>query len=220
MSRQSIGLDGPLYQYLLDNSLREDAIATRLREITAPMPMARMQISPEQGQFMGLLVQLLSARRIIEVGTFTGYSALCMARALPPEGQLICCDISHEWTAIGKTFWQEAGIAERIDLRIAPAQETLDQLLAKGQAGSFDMTFVDADKTGYDGYFESCLQLLRPGGLMLFDNTLWDGAVADPGIHDPDTEALRRFNKKLHGDDRVNISLTPIGDGLTLAVKN
>ena len=178
-----------------------------------------MQISPEQGQFMALLVELIGAERIIEVGTFTGYSALCMAQALPEHGELVCCDTSKEWTDIGRPFWREAGVEGRIHLHIAPALDTLDNLIEQCRAGYFDMAFVDADKTNYLNYYERCLTLLRRGGLLLFDNTLWDGAVADPGVQDDDTRALRELNDTLHKDERVSISLVPIGDGLTLARK-
>ena len=178
-----------------------------------------MQIAPEQGQFMALLVELIGARRIIEIGTFTGYSALCMAEAMPVDGRLICCDLSEEWTGIARGFWREAGVAERIDLRLAPALETLDALLAQGGEGQFDMAFIDADKGNYTRYFDRCLTLVRPGGLILFDNTLWDGRVADPDDQDEDTRAIRALNDRLLGDQRVTLSLVPIGDGLTLARK-
>lgn len=219
MTNRSVNLDDRLYQYLLDHSVRETASMKKLREVTLQQEMARMQIAPEQGQFMALLVELISAKRIIEIGTFTGYSALAMAGAMPAEGKLICCDISEEWTSIGKAFWQEAGVASRIDLRIAPALETLDALIQDNQAGSFDMAFIDADKTAYLEYYERCLLLLRPGGLILFDNTLWGGSVADEQVSDDDTVAIRRLNDKLHTDERVSISLVPVGDGLTLAIK-
>lgn len=219
MSNRTITLTESLYQYLLDHSLREDAIARALRERTASHEWARMQIAPEQGQFMTLLAELVGARHAVEVGTFTGYSALCLARALPADGRLICCDVSEEWTAIGIPYWEQAGVRERIDLRIAPALETLDELLAEGGAVQFDLAFIDADKTSYADYYERCLQLLRPGGLLLFDNTLWGGAVADPDDQDADTVALRALNERLHGDERVTLSLVPIGDGLTLARK-
>ena len=178
-----------------------------------------MQIAPEQGQFMALLVELIGARRIIEVGTFTGYSALCMAEAMPVDGTLICCDVSDEWTGIARGFWREAGVEERIDLRLAPALQTLDTLLAQGKVGQFDLAFIDADKGNYAHYFERCLTLLRPGGLILIDNTLWDGRVADPEDKEEDTRAIRAFNDQLLEDRRVTISLVPIGDGLTLARK-
>lgn len=219
MTNRSVNLDDRLYQYLLDHSVRETASMKKLREVTLQQEMARMQIAPEQGQFMALLVELIRAKRIIEIGTFTGYSALAMAGAMPAEGKLICCDISEEWTSIGKAFWQEAGVASRIDLRIAPALETLDALIQDNQAGSFDMAFIDADKTAYLEYYERCLLLLRPGGLILFDNTLWGGSVADEQVSDDDTVAIRRLNDKLHTDERVSISLVPVGDGLTLAIK-
>lgn len=219
MSNRTIILNDSLYQYLLDHSLREDGIARALRERTASHEWARMQIAPEQGQFMALLAELTGARRVVEIGTFTGYSALCLARALPADGELVCCDVSEEWTAIGIPFWEQAGVRDRIDLRIAPALETLDALLAGGQAGSFDLAFVDADKTNYANYYERCLELLRPGGLLMFDNTLWGGSVADSSVQDEDTVALRALNERLHGDARISLSLVPIGDGLSLARK-
>lgn len=219
MSNRTLNLDDKLYQYLLSHSLRETPVQRRLRERTAALPERGMQISPEQGQLMALVVELMGAEHILEVGTFTGYSALSMALALPDQGELVCCDISHEYTDIGKPFWQEAGVDDRIELRIAPALETLDSLVSEGRAGHFDLAFVDADKTNYENYFERCLTLLRTGGLMMIDNTLWGGSVANPEKNDPDTQALRQLNDKLHKDDRVTISLLPIGDGLTLARK-
>ena len=220
MSNRTLDLDDRLYAYLLEHSLREDDIARRLRDATAGLEMARMQIAPEQGQFMALLVELTGATRIIEIGTFTGYSALCMARALGDKGKLLCCDLSEEWTAVGLPFWEEAGVANRIDLRIAPALETLDALLNDSREGHFDMAFIDADKTNYLNYYERCLRLVRPGGLLMFDNTLWSGSVADKSVQDADTLALRELNDTLLTDGRVSISLVPIGDGLTLARKN
>jgi predicted O-methyltransferase YrrM len=190
-----------------------------LRELTLEHEMARMQIAPEQGQFMALLVELLAARKIVEIGTFTGYSALCMAQAMEGDGKLICCDLSEEWTTIGLPFWQRAGVRDRIELRIAPALETLAGLIESGETGNFDIAFIDADKTNYANYYERCLELLRPGGLLMFDNTLWSGSVADPTNNDEDTVALRELNDVLFKDDRVSISLVPIGDGLTLARK-
>jgi predicted O-methyltransferase YrrM len=219
MSNRSLQLSDGVYQYLLDHSLREDAIARELRELTAGHEWGIMQISPEQGQFMGLLVELTGARRIVEVGTFTGYSALCLAGALPADGRLVCCDISEEWTAIGIPYWERAGVRERIELRIGPATDTLDGLLGAGQAGQFDMAFIDADKANYLNYYERCLQLLRPGGLLLIDNTLWGGSVADPTDQDADTLAIRQLNDTLHADQRVTLSMLPLGDGLTLARK-
>ncbi|MDJ0740812.1 MAG: class I SAM-dependent methyltransferase [Gammaproteobacteria bacterium] len=219
MTNRTLRLDDRLYDYLLANSLRETPLMRELREVTARDDMAHMQIAPEQGQLMALLVELIGARRIIEIGTFTGYSALCMAQAMPDDGRVVCCDVSEEWTSIARRFWERAGIAARIDLRIAPALDTLDALLADGRSGEFDMAFVDADKTHYADYYERCLELLRPGGLMLFDNTLWSGRVADADAHDDDTIALRRLNELLHVDERVSLSLVPIGDGLTLALR-
>lgn len=219
MSNRTLPLDDRLYSYLLEHSLRESPVQRRLRERTLTHAMGRMQIAPEQGQFITLLAELVCARQALEIGTFTGYSALCIARALPADGRLVCCDISEEWTAIGIPFWEEAGVAERIDLRIAPALETLGDLALAGGTGSFDLAFVDADKENYLNYYERCLALVRPGGLLLFDNTLWNGAVADPDDHSADTEALREFNESLHRDARVSPSLVPIGDGLTLARK-
>jgi len=219
MSNRTLQLTDQIYKYLIDHSLRESESLRALRQITQKHEFARMQIAPEQGQFMALLVELLAIKRIIEVGTFTGYSALAMAQVLPEDGQIICCDISKEWTDIGKASWAEAGVSSKIDLRIAPALETLDALLANGNEGQFDMAFVDADKSNYLNYFEKCLQLTRPGGLLVFDNTLWNGDVADNTIQDSDTVAIRALNDQLHQDDRVSLSLVPIGDGLTLARK-
>ncbi len=219
MSNRTINLTDTVYDYLLQHSLREDEIARALRESTAAHEWARMQIAPEQGQFMALQAELLGARRGIEIGTFTGYSALCLARALGADGRLVCCDVSAEWTAIGIPFWERAGVRERIDLRIAPALDTLAALLAEGGRGRYDLAFVDADKTNYANYYDACLQLLRPGGLLMFDNTLWGGSVADAADQDADTVAIRALNDRLHADPRVSMSLVPIGDGLTLARK-
>ena len=178
-----------------------------------------MQIGPEQGQFMTLLVELIGARNALEVGTFTGYSALAVALGLPDDGCLVACDVSEEWTAIGRRYWEEAGVAHKIDLRLAPALETLDGLLAEGRAGTFDFAFIDAEKEAYDVYYERALELIRSGGLVALDNTLWEGKVVDPGVADVDTEAIRAINAKLVGDERVTLSLLPVGDGLTLARK-
>ena len=217
MSKRTITLDDRLYDYLHAVSLREPALLARLREETAALPEARMQIAPEQGQFMAMLVRLMSAREILEVGTFTGYSALAMALALPPDGHIVACDVSAEWTAIGRRYWREAGVAERIELRLAPAIETLEALLADGGEDRFDFAFIDADKSGYHAYYEACLKLVRPGGLIVVDNTLWDGRVADDSVQDANTCAIRAFNAAVHDDVRVDLSLVPIGDGLTLA---
>jgi predicted O-methyltransferase YrrM len=219
MSRRTWGIDEKVRKYLLDHSLRELPVAAELRAATAKLPYAGMQISPEQGQLMALLVQAIGARRAIEIGTFTGYSALWVAAALPNDGKLVCCDVSAEWTAVGKPYWEKAGVAGKIDLRIAPATGTLDRLLADGGRGAYDFAFIDADKTGYDGYYERCLQLLRAGGLIAIDNVLWGGDVADPKKRSADTLALRRLNDKLHRDERVSLSMLPVGDGLTLALK-
>ena len=220
MSNKTTLLVDPLYDYFLANSLREPKVLAALRAETARLPMANMQIAPEQGQFMAFLVELIGAKRAIEIGTFTGYSALCVALAMPPEGRIICCDISDEWTKIGKRYWAEAGVADKIDLRLAPANKTLDALLlAQSRQESIDFAFIDADKTGYDGYYERILRLLRPGGVVAIDNVLWGGSVADPGKNDPDTVAIRTLNAKLVKDERVTLSMVPIGDGLTLARK-
>ena len=219
MPKQSIGLDNQLYNYLLSVSLREPEILLKLRQETASHPRSGMQISPEQGQFMRLLVQLIGAKKTLEVGVFTGYSSLSVALALPEDGKIIAADVSEEFTAIARRYWQEAGVADKIDLRLAPALETLDALLATGQAETFDFAFIDADKENYDGYYERSLQLVRPGGLIAIDNVLWSGQVADPQNQDERTQALRALNQKLHHDERVTLSLVPIADGLTLAIK-
>ena len=219
MANRPTALTDRLHAYLVEVSLREPPLLRELREETASLPEAIMQISPEQGQFMRLLVELIGARRAVEIGTFTGYSALCVAEAMGPEGRLIACDVSAEYTAMARRYWARAGIAERIDLRLGPAVATLDQLLAGGAAGSIDFAFIDANKSDYDAYYERALALVRPGGLIAIDNVLWDGSVADPKIDDADTNAIRALNLKLRGDQRVGISLVPIGDGLTLARK-
>jgi caffeoyl-CoA O-methyltransferase len=219
MAARPTYLTDRLYDYLLANSLREPEVLARLREETAALPAAAMQTAPEQGQFMALLVTLIGARRTLEVGTFTGYSALCVALALPAEGRVIACDVSETYTAIARRYWAEAGVADKIELRLAPAVETLDALLAEGMAGAFDFMFIDADKENYDAYYERGLALVRPGGLMAVDNVLWSGAVADDARQDAETRAIRALNAKVHRDERVAISLLPIGDGLTLARK-
>ncbi len=220
MSNRTIGLSDTLYRYLLDHSLREPELLRRLREETAKLTKwAIMQIAPEQGQFMGLLVQLIGARRALEIGTFTGYSALSVMLAMPEDGRMVACDISEEFTDVARRYWAEAGLADRVDLRLQPALKTLDELIAGGAAGSFDFAFIDADKENYDGYYERTLTLLRPGGLLAIDNVLWNGAVADPTVDDTDTNAIRELNDKVARDRRVAISLVPIGDGLTLARK-
>ena len=218
MSSHTLNLDATVYQYLLSHSLREHPAQVALREATRTHPHAVMQISPEQGQFMALLVRLLGARRAIEIGVFTGYSALSVALALPEDGRLLACDISDEYTRVGVPHWQAAAVAHKIDLQLAPALATLDARISAGEQGQYDFAFIDADKSGYDGYYECCLTLLRSGGLIAIDNTLWNGKVALPA-EDADTAALQALNIKLHGDDRVDLSLLPIGDGLTLARK-
>ena len=217
MTRRTNYLPDDLYAYLLEHSVRETDVARRLREETQELEQSNMQIGPEQAQFMTLLVELLGVQRALEVGTFTGYSALAVASALPAHGRLVACDVSEEWTAIGRRYWTEAGVAHKIDLRLAPAIETLDALLVEEGEDRFDFAFIDADKQGYDDYYERALRLVRPGGLIAIDNTLWEGKVVDPLVTDPDTEAIRRLNKKLSDDDRVSLSLVPIGDGLSLA---
>lgn len=219
MSLRTTPLTDELHAYLLAVSLREPPLLRRLREETLALPEAQMQIAPEQGQFMALLVKLMRARRLLEIGTFTGYSALCMAAALPPGGLLVACDVSPQWTEVARRFWAEAGVADRIELRLGPALETLRALLDAGQGLTFDLAFIDADKENYQAYYEAALALLRPGGLVLVDNTLWDGRVADASAQDPGTASIRAFNQRLHDDLRVEISLVPIGDGLTLARK-
>lgn len=204
-------------RYIAEHAVREPEILRELRAATSSLPNAGMQIGADQGQFMALLVQAMGARNCLEIGTFTGYSALAVALAIPENGRIVCCDISEEWTAIGRSFWKKAGVDRKIDLRIGPALRTLDELRKETQ--SFDFVFIDADKTNYANYYEACLPMLRPGGILAVDNTLWSGWVADRGHHDDDTVALRKFNDKLHADDRVEIALLPLGDGVTLALK-
>ena len=218
MTARVLELTDSLYQYVLDHSLREHPAQTALREATRSHPYAGMQIAPEQGQLMALLVKLLAARKTIEIGVFTGYSALTVALALPDDGKVLACDISDEFTRIGKPFWDQAGVARKIDLQLRPALATLDARLAAGEAGQYDFAFIDADKTGYDAYYERCLQLVRTGGLIAVDNTLWSGDVARPS-RDADTVALQVLNDKLHRDERIDLSLLPFSDGVTLARK-
>ncbi len=215
MTNRTLNLDDALYGYLLDVSLRETPLLERLRAETATMPMARWQIAPDQGQFMALLVKLTGARRILEVGTFTGYSALCMAAELPADGRMICCDLPGDYNAVARRYWQEAGLAGRIELRLAPALDTLAGL----EAGSFDLIFIDADKANYPAYLEEALRLARQGGLILFDNVLWSGRVLEAEPEDPDTRAIQALNLALKADPRVDLSLLPVGDGLTLCRK-
>ncbi|MCB9679954.1 MAG: class I SAM-dependent methyltransferase [Alphaproteobacteria bacterium] len=219
MSRRSLQLDDTVHDYLIAVGVRESEAAARLRARTATHPRAQMQISAEQGQLMAFLVRALGVRRAIEVGTFTGYSALRVAEALPADGALLCCDVSTEYTDVGRPFWAEAGVADRITLRIAPAVDTLAALVDAGEAGTWDWVFLDADKTGYAAYVELAHTLLRTGGVVAIDNVLWSGTVADPSVVDDDTVALRTLNAALHGDARWDLSMVPIGDGLTLLRK-
>jgi len=219
MTNKTFTLSDTLYRYLLSVSLRDDPLRQRLRQETARDEMARMQSAPEQGQLMTLLVKLMGARKAMEIGVYTGYSGLCIATALPADGRLVACDINATWTTVARRYWEEAGVDDRIELRLAPALETLDALIAEGESGSFDFVFIDADKENYAGYYERSLTLLRPGGLIAIDNTLWSGQVADPSNQDADTRAIRAFNEALYRDSRVDISLIPIADGLTLAMK-
>jgi predicted O-methyltransferase YrrM len=219
MSRDNLVMTEPVTDYLRRVSLHEPEVLQRLRAETATHPMGMMQITPEHGQFMGWLVHLIHARQALEVGVFTGYSSLSVALALPPDGKLIACDVSEEYTAIARRYWREAGMDQKIDLRLAPALQTLDKLLAEGRASSFDFAFIDADKENYSNYYERALQLIRPGGIIAVDNVLWYGKVADESVTDADTRAIRAFNEKLKTDDRIWLSMLPLGDGVTLAVK-
>lgn len=220
MSTQILNFTENLYHYLLSVGVRDSEILRQLREENAQHPRAVMQIAPEQGQFMGFLVQLLGVKKALEVGVFTGYSSLVVAMALPDDGQLIACDISDEYTAMARKYWEKAGVAHKIDLRIAPALETFDQLIADGHSNSFDFAFIDADKSNYDNYYESSLQLVRPGGLIAVDNVLWSGRVANSSEEqDNRTKRIDALNQKIHADERVSMSLLPIADGLMLAMK-
>ncbi|HEX6149722.1 class I SAM-dependent methyltransferase [Nocardioides sp.] len=217
MANKTIGISDELAAYVLQLGTREPDVLARLRAETAAIPQHGMQVAPEQGAFLALLVELLGAHRCIEVGTFTGYSSTAVALALPDGGQVVCCDVSEEWTALARTYWREAGVRDKIDLRIAPASDTLDELIASGEEGTFDLAFIDADKAGYDGYYERCLRLIRPGGLIALDNTLWGGKVIEDGADDADTAAIRALNAKLASDERVTMCLLPLADGVTLA---
>ena len=219
MSRIHIQMTDALSEYMREVSLREPEILRELREETRSHPRAQMQITPEQGQFMQMLMQLLGAWRTIEVGVFTGYSALAVAMALPEDGRIVACDASEDFTSIARRYWEKAGLAHKIELRLAPATDTLNGLIASGQQEKFDFVFIDADKENYDIYYERALVLLRPGGVIGIDNVLWHGRLIDPSYTDEGTEAIRRLNRKLHADARVSLSMLPIGDGLTLARK-
>lgn len=219
MSRNTIGLGDSLHEYLLRVGAREDDDLSALRRETAAHPAAGMQISPEQGQLMTMLIKLLGARKTLEVGVFTGYSAMIAAKAMGPGGRVVALDVSEDYTAIARRHWTKAGLADRIDLRLAPAAESLRAMLAAGEAESYDFAFIDADKASYDTYYEHALQLVGTGGMIAIDNVLWDGKVADPTVMDQDTAALRALNEKIRTDERVDIAMVPIGDGLTLALK-
>lgn len=217
MSKQSLNLSDELYHYMLDNSLRESDLLGELRRETANDPMARMQIAPEQGQFMALLVSLVGARNVIEIGTFTGYSSICMAQHMVRPARIVCCDVSEEWTNVAQTYWQRAGVSDICELHLKPAMETLTELKSSNQV--FDLAFIDADKANYDAYYEACLSLVRRGGLILIDNTLWGGRVVDSNARDDDTLAIKALNKKLLSDSRVQLSHLPVADGLTLCLR-
>ncbi len=220
MSKRTLTMTDSLYDYMLNVSVRESDVLKALREKTASMgTVAKMQIAPEQGQFMALLVEILQAKNLLEVGTFTGYSALVCAMAMPADGKIVACDINGEWTKVGRPFWEQAGVSDKIDLKLGPALETLDQLLADGHENHFDMMFIDADKKNYDRYYEQGLKLVRPGGLILIDNVLWGGDVVNESAQDENTVAIRQLNQKLSIDDRIHLSMVPIADGLTIARK-
>lgn len=219
MTTRTLNLDDALYRYLLDVSLRDSPLKARLRAETAALPTARWQIAPEQGQFLALLVKLTGARHILEVGTFTGYSALCMAEALPDDGSILCCDLPGDYNATAQGYWREAGVDGRIELRLAPALETLASLEREGRAGTFDIAFIDADKANYPQYLEHALTLLRQGGVAIFDNVLWSGRVLEPNPESADTRAIQRLNQILRQDARVDYSLLPLGDGMSLCRK-
>ena len=219
MTARTLPLDARLQRYVVAHGARETAVQRELRRVTQRMPRASMQIGAEQGALLQVLVRVMGARRCLEIGTFTGYSALTVALALPKDGRIVCCDVSEEWTAIARRYWKRAGVAGKIDLRIAPALETLDALLRQGKAGRFDFAFIDADKASYANYYERCLKLVRRGGLIAVDNTLWGGSVADARNKTVDTRAIRAFNRKLLRDRRVDIALVPVGDGMTLAIR-
>jgi predicted O-methyltransferase YrrM len=219
MSTVQTGVAEDVAQYIRSVTMREPEILKKLRQETAKLPNAIMQISPEQGQFMGMLIRLLGAKLTLEVGVFTGYSSTAVALALPEDGRIVACDVSEEYTGVARRYWREAGVEHKVGLRLAPAVETLDALLAEGKAGAFDFAFIDADKENYDRYYERALKLLRPGGLIALDNVLWHGKVLDKSVQDVDTRAIRALNEKLHMDNRVWVSLLSIGDGMTLACK-
>jgi predicted O-methyltransferase YrrM len=217
MARDQVALADDVYAYLLRWGVHEPDVLARLRDETGSHPRRQMQIGAEQGQLLQLLVELVGARRCLEIGTFTGYSSLSVALALPPDGRIVCCDVSEEFTAIARRYWQEAGVADKVDLRIAPAVETLDALLADGGEGTFDLAFIDADKGNYPNYWERCVRLVRRGGVIAVDNVLWSGAVADRSDQSADTQAIRTLNERVHDDERVTAVTLPIADGMTIA---
>jgi caffeoyl-CoA O-methyltransferase len=219
MSSRTLCLSEELYGYMKRVSVREPDLLRRLREETSRDPMHMMQISPEQGQFMALLVKLMGAERTLEIGVYTGYSSICVGMTLPESGKLVACDISEEWTSIARRYWEEAGLLSKINLQLAPALQTLDTLVSRGESGTYDFAFIDADKENYDGYYEGCLSLLRAGGVVAIDNVFWGGRVAERHVSDDATRAIRAINEKIYMDDRVDVSIVPIGDGLTLARK-
>jgi predicted O-methyltransferase YrrM len=219
MARTSFGVSDDIHAYILRHGVREPAIFRRLREETAALPQAGMQIAPDQGAFLAMLVGIIAPKRALELGTFTGYSSLAIATAMPPDGVLVCCDVSDEWTSVARRYWAEAGVTERVDLRLGPALATLDALLAGGGAGTFDFAFIDASKREYPDYHERVVQLLRQGGLAVYDNVLWGGSVVDESQADEDTVGIRRLNERIGRDERVEVSMIPVGDGLTLARK-
>ncbi len=219
MSNRTLSIDDRTYDYICDVAVNESELLHQLRSETAQLEYSVMQISPEQGQFMTLLVKMLGVKRALEIGTFTGYSSICVASAMPEEGRLICCDISPQWTKIAKKYWALAGLEDKIELYSQPAEKTLQMLIDEGANNTFDFIFIDADKQNYIVYYEMALRLLRKGGIIAVDNTLWSGAVADPENTEPGTQAIRRFNETVKQDDRVSISLVTIGDGLTLILK-
>src|SRR4051812_37515428 len=217
MANKTMGISEELAAYVVEVGVREPEVLVRLREETAAIPEHGMQIAPEEGAFLAMLAELTGSRRCIEIGTFTGYSSTALALRLPEDGRMVCCDVSEEWTSVARKYWDEAGVADKIDLRIGPALDTLDGLLADGGEGLYDFAFVDADKSGYDGYYERLLRLVRAGGLIAFDNMLRGGHVLDPGPDDEDSRAIQSLNRKLADDDRVSICLLPVADGVTLA---
>ncbi len=218
MANKTLHLNAKLYDYVLAVGLREPAVLARLREATEAEEMSIMRSAPEQGQFMAMLLKLMGAKRALEIGTYTGYGTLWMALALPDTGEIVTCDVSRRWTSVARPFWEEAGVSGKVRLELRPALKTLNTLIDRGETETFDFAFIDADKANYDAYYEACLKLIRPGGLIVVDNVLWGGSVADPAIHDADTGAIRAFNRKLRDDDRIELSMLPVADGLTLAL--